>query len=385
MTGPLDGVKVLDLSQIVSGPMAAAMLADQGADVVKLESPAGDPVRGMGPKKGDVSAMFIAVNRGKRGVVADVKTLQGAAVLAALIGWADVLVENFRPGTMARLGFGWEHVHALNPRLIMASITGFGPDGPYANIRVYDPVVQAVSGIAAAQTDKQGQPSLVKTLIADKVTALTAAQAITAALFRRERTGPRQGLGEHVQVSMLDAALAFNWPEAMWNLSFLDDAPPAMPAYGAMIRLWQAADGQVAIGAMQTVEFVALVRSLGLDELAADPRFQTAGGRMRHAKDWTGPVGEALAAQRLETLMDGFVREGAVGGRVNALEAVLDDPQVLHNHSVTEFSQSGAGRVRGARAAARFAGGSGPSARAAPALGEHDVEVRAMLGRQPAG
>jgi crotonobetainyl-CoA:carnitine CoA-transferase CaiB-like acyl-CoA transferase len=327
MSGPLDGVKVLDLSQIVSGPMAAAMLADQGADVVKLESPSGDPVRGMGPRKGDVSAMFIAVNRGKRGVVADVKTADGAALLERLIGWADVLVENFRPGTMERLGFGWARVHALNRKLVMASITGFGPDGPYANIRVYDPVVQAVSGIAAAQTDKEGRPSLVKALIADKVTALTAAQAITAALFRRERTG----VGEHVQVSMLDAALAFNWPEAMWNLSFLDDAPPEMPAYGAMIRLWQAADGQVAIGAMQTVEFVALVRSLGLDALADDARFQTAGGRMRHARDWTGPVGEALAARKLETLMEGFVREGAVGGRVNALDAVLEDRQVLHN------------------------------------------------------
>ncbi|GGI80456.1 CoA transferase [Polymorphobacter multimanifer] len=374
--GPLDGVKVLDLSQIVSGPMAAAMLADQGADVVKLESPNGDPVRGMGPRKGDVSAMFIAVNRGKRGVVADVKTAEGAALLEALIGWADVLVENFRPGTMARLGFGWARCSAINPRLVMASITGFGPDGPYANIRVYDPVVQAVSGIAAAQTDKDGRPSLVKTLIADKVTALTAAQAITAALFRRERTG----VGEHVQISMLDAALAFNWPEAMWNLSFLDDAPPEMPAYGAMTRLWQAADGQVAIGAMQTVEFVALVRSLGLDALAEDARFLTAGGRIRHAKDWTGAVGEALAARKLETLMEGFVREGAVGGRVNGLEAVLDDPQVRHNGALTDFAQGAAGRVRGALGAARFAGGSGPGPRAAPSLGEHDAEVRAMVG-----
>lgn len=267
MAGPLDGVRVLDLSQIVSGPMAAAMLGEQGADVIKLESPSGDPVRAMGPRKGDLSAMFVAVNRGKRSVVADVKTADGAALLRKLIGWADVLVENFRPGTMERLGFGWPVCQALNPRLVMVSITGFGADGPYANIRVYDPVVQAVSGIAAAQTDKEGRPSLVKTLIADKVTALTAAQAATAALFRRERTGS----GERVEVSMLAAALAFNWPEAMWNLSFLDDAPPEMPAYGALTRLWRAGDGQVAIGAMQDHEFGALVRSLGLNALADDP------------------------------------------------------------------------------------------------------------------
>lgn len=375
MSGPLEGVRVLDLSQIVSGPMAAAMLGEQGADVIKLESPGGDPVRSMGPKKGDVSAMFVAVNRGKRGVVADVKTPEGAALLAQLIGWADVLIENFRPGTMARLGFGWEACRALNERLVMVSITGFGADGPYANIRVYDPVVQAVSGIAAAQTDKEGRPSLVKTLIADKVTALTAAQAATAALFRRSRTG----VGERVEVSMLDAALAFNWPEAMWNLSFLEDAPAPMPAYGALTRLWAAADGQAAIGAMQDHEFGALVRSLGLDALAQDPRFATSAGRMRHARDWTGPVGEALAARDLDTLMTGFVREGAVGGRVNRLEHVCDDPQVAHNRAVLPFLQGAAGMMRGARGAARFEGASA-DLKAAPGLGEHDSAVRAMFG-----
>lgn len=380
MSGPLDGLKVLDLSQIVSGPMAAAMLGEQGADVIKLESPGGDPVRGMGPRKtisgkGGVSAMFVAVNRGKRGVVADVKTPAGRALLAALIGWADVLIENFRPGTMERLGFGWARCREINERLIMVSITGFGADGPYANIRVYDPVVQAVSGIAAAQTDKEGRPTLVKTLIADKVTALTAAQAATAALFRRTRTG----VGERVEVSMLDAALAFNWPEAMWNLSFLDEPPAAMPAYGALTRLWAAADGQVAIGAMQDHEFGALVRSLGLDALAEDPRFASGAGRMRHAKDWTGLVGEALAARDLDTLMTGFVREGAVGGRVNRLEDVCADPQVLHNGVVEEFVQGEAGRMRGARGAARFGGMVG-HLRAAPGLGEHDVEVRALFG-----
>jgi crotonobetainyl-CoA:carnitine CoA-transferase CaiB-like acyl-CoA transferase len=373
--GPLDGIRVLDLSQIVSGPMAAAMLGEQGADVIKLESPSGDPVRSMGPHKGDVSAMFVAVNRGKRSVVADLKTDAGRALLRQLIGWADVLIENFRPGTMARLGFDWETCRAINGRLVMASITGFGADGPYRNIRVYDPVVQAVSGIAAAQTDKEGRPSLVKTLIADKVTALTTAQAVTAALFQRERTG----VGARVEVSMLDAALAFNWPEAMWNLSFLDDAPSEMPAYGAMTRLWKSADGQVAIGAMQDREFGALVRSLGLDALADDPRFAKASGRMRHAKDWTGLVGEALAARDLEALMDGFVREGAVGGRVNPLAAVCDDPQVVHSGAVGEFEQGAAGRMRGARGAARF-GGALAELRAAPGLGAHDEDVRAMFG-----
>jgi crotonobetainyl-CoA:carnitine CoA-transferase CaiB-like acyl-CoA transferase len=165
----------------------------------------------------------------------------------------------------------------------------------------------------------------------------------------------------------------------MWNLSFLDDAPAEMPAYGALTRLWQAADGQVAIGAMQDHEFGALVRSLGLDALAEDARFATSGGRMRHAKDWTGLVGEALAARELDALMTGFVREGAVGGRVNRLEDVCEDPQVVHNGAVQVFLQGDAGMMRGARGAARFGNVTG-ALRAAPGLGQHDAEVRAMFG-----
>lgn len=376
MSGLMAGVKVVDLSQIVSGPMATAMLAAQGADVIKLESPDGDPVRRMGPAKGDRSAMFIACNRGKRSVVADIRQADGVRLLEALIGWADVLVENFRPGTLARLGFDAARLRAINPALVAVSITGFGPDGPYASLRVYDPVVQAVSGLAATQTDREGRPSLVKTLVADKVTALTAAQAITAALFRRERTGE----GARIEISMLDAMLAFNWPDAMWNLSFVDEPPAAMPAYGALTRLWQAADGQVAIGAMQTAEFKALVRALDLPELAEDPRFQTAAGRMRDARAWTGPVAEALAARRLAELVAGFVREGAVGGPVNALEAVLADSQVVHNGSVRLFEEGELGRVRGVRAAARLAGEADVGLRPAPGLGADTAAVRAMLG-----
>jgi len=194
MSGPLAGIKIVDLSQIVSGPMAATMLADQGAEVIKVESPGGDPVRVLGPKKGDRSAMFIAVNRGKQGLAIDLKTRGGRTILERLVKWADVLIENFRPGTMERLGFGADRCAELNPRLIFASITGFGQDGPYANIRVYDMVVQAVSGIAATQVDLKGDPSLVRSLIADKVTAVTMAQAITAALLRLRPITPDAGV-----------------------------------------------------------------------------------------------------------------------------------------------------------------------------------------------
>ena len=374
--GPLAGIKIVDLSQIVSGPMAVSMLADQGAEVIKVESPQGDPVRGMGPAKGDRSAMFIAVNRGKQGIAIDLKTRGGRTILERLVRWADVLVENFRPGTMERLGFGADRCAELNPRLIFASITGFGQDGPYSNIRVYDMVVQAVSGIAATQTDLKGNPSLVRSLIADKVTAVTMAQAITAALFHRERTG----MAQRIDVAMLDAAVAFNWPDAMYNHSFVDDPPAPFPEYGALSRLWDAADGQVAIGMMQDVEFVALAKSLGRQDLADDPRFRSMGGRARNRADWAPEIARELAARTKDALMDGFIREGAVGGRVNSLAEVPGDPQVAHNEIIVEIANGAIGRVRGARPPALFAASPAVAAGAAPALGEHGRTVLADLG-----
>ena len=376
MTLPLAGIRVVDLSQIVSGPMAASILADQGADVIKVETPGGDPVRTLGPRKGDLSSMFITVNRGKRGIALDLKQPAAADVLTRLIGRADVLVENFRPGAIERLGFGYERCRDLNPRLIFASINGFGPDGPYANIRVYDPVVQAVSGLAATQTDRDGNVGLIRSLIADKVTALTMVQAITAALFVRERTG----VAQRVDVAMLDAAVAFNWADGMYNHCFVDDAPAQFPEYGAMMRLWSAADGQVAIGFLQNAEFVAMARAVGLDDLAGDERLQSVGGRMRHQAKWAPRLSAALKAADLDTLMAGFVREGAVGGRVNTLAQVPDDPQVVHNRIVAEIDHGPEGRVRNPRPAARFGASPGVTLRPAPRLGEHSRAVLAELG-----
>ena len=379
MAGPLAGIRILDCSQIVSGPMACQMLADQGAEVIKVESPGGDPVRGLGPRKADLSSMFIAVNRGKQGLCLDLKSPRGLEILERLAAKADVLVENFRPGVLARLGLDWQRMQAINPRLIYCSITGFGPDGPYANARVYDPVIQAVSGIAASQTDKEGTPGLVRHLVADKVTALTAAQAITAALLRRAIAGPAAP-GERIEVAMLDAAVAFNWPDGMYNDAFMDDAPARAPEYGAQMRLWKAADGQVAIGALQTTEFVALCRSLDRDDLARDPRFQTMGGRLQHQREWAPQVSAEIAARSRSDLMANFVREGAVGGPVVALIDVPDDAQVRHNGiCVTVAHDHGIGRVRQARPPARFGEAlavPGP----APHLGQHSRQVLAAVG-----
>ncbi len=347
--GPLAGIKILDLSQIVSGPMAAAWLTDQGADCIKLESPAGDPVRQFGARKGNMSAIFVAVNRGKRGETLDLKNPAHHARFEELLRWADVLVENFRPGTMEKLGWGWDRCRALNPRLIWCAITGFGPDGPYANLRAYDPVVQAASGLCAIQSDPDGTPRLMGSLICDKVTALTAAQAITAALFHRERHGEAQ----RVEVAMLDAAIAFNWVEGMYNHAFVEPADPA-PDYAALGRLWPAKDGHVACSALQDIEFVALRQALGNPAALADPDFDTAAGRFGKLPVMFKAMAEEVAGRTRAELMAGFTAAGAVGCVVNGRADVAADPQVIHNGCLVQVDQGNAGQVRVARHPVRF-------------------------------
>jgi crotonobetainyl-CoA:carnitine CoA-transferase CaiB-like acyl-CoA transferase len=381
MAGPLAGIRIVDLSQVVSGPMAAGWLADQGAEVVKVEPPHGDPVRGLGPAKGDLSSAYVAINRGKRQIGLDLKDPAAKRVLARLVERADVLVENFRPGVMDKLGFGYAACAAINPRLIYASITGYGADGPYAGLRAYDPMIQATAGIAATQLSSEGEPQLIQTLVIDKVTALTMAQAITAALFARERTGQ----GQHVEVAMLDAAVAFNWPEGMFNHGWPDQPP--MPPYGRYSRLWETKDGRrVVVGSFQDHEFAALCGALRRPDLKDDPRFNTGRARAANIKLWGPVLSEAVAALTADEFMAGCIEHGAGGAVVSTLDEVLTHPQVRHNGTVVEIDQGEAGRVRTARHPARFSGT--PTAEPKPAgqRGEHTDEVLAELGMAaPAG
>ena len=205
MTGPLRGVKVLDLTSVVSGPHAAMILSDQGADVIKVEAPEGDIMR-----RGSMTPGFVSSNRGKRSIVLNLKRPEELSVLHHLIAVSDVLVQNFRPGVADRLGFGEPAARTINPMLIYVSISGVGETGPYVRKRVYDPVIQALSGLADIQRDTEtGRPRMVRTLIADKTTALAAAQAICAALYNKAVRGE----GQHVRLAMLDVMVAYLWPE----------------------------------------------------------------------------------------------------------------------------------------------------------------------------
>ena len=217
--GPLNGLKVLDLTTMVSGPVAAMMLADQGADVIKIEPLHGEQMRHIGPPHNGVASAFFSCNRGKQSLALDLKSEEGKDVLYKLAETADVLIQNFRPGAIEKMGFSEETLRAKDKGLIFVSIGGFGEEGPYTAKRVYDPVIQALSGATDIQMDREtGRPQMFRIIIADKVTSIAAAQAISAALYARERSGE----GQHIRLSMLETMLSFFWPEGMAGLTYAD-------------------------------------------------------------------------------------------------------------------------------------------------------------------
>lgn len=374
--GPLAGITVVDFSSVLSGPLCTAMLAEQGADVLKVEGPDGDTTRVIGPAKGPLSAMYVAANRGKRLITLDLKQPAAQRIAQALAASADVLVENMRPGVMDRLGLDPQALMAANPRLVYLSITGFGPDGPDAGMRAYDSVVQARSGLAAANPHPQtGEPMLMPGAVCDKLTALTAAQAVCSALVARAR----DGRGRHVQVAMIDAALAFQWPDAMYNHVFLDEPPPPMAEFMVGTRPWATQDGFVTTNAPQQAEFVALCGALGCPDLPLDPRFASTPQRMRHGPELRERLTPQFQRWNTDALVAALAQAGVPAGRVNRREDVVGDAQVQHNAVLAEVPQPGAGRVRLARGAARFDGQAG-APRAAPRAGQHTREVLLALG-----
>ena len=376
-TGPLSGIRVLELTTTVSGPMAAMTLADQGADVIKIEPPlTGDSARYLGPSRGGVSALFASLNRNKRSVVLDLKDDDEREVFLRLVETADVLIENYRPGVLDRLGLGYETLAQRRPELVYASITGYG-DGPYHNRRVYDPLIQATSGTAAAQG--HDEPTNVRTVIFDKVTALTTAQGVTAALLERERTGR----GQHLPITMLESALSYQWPDVMWSHSLVGDGVSDGPAELAdWFPLFRAKDGPVAIilTSDQAVELLSVWRGA---ELHTDPRFATLADRIRRGAEFVDAVNELLADVEVAEVCDTLDAFGIPVARLNPLAEVADDEQVRHLGSVIDAEHPDAGAMRLARPPVPFHGERPTAAtfpaRHAPRVGEHVVEVLAEL------
>jgi len=377
--GPLRGIRVLDFSIALTGPYAAALMADQGAEVIKIERPGfGDVARYVGVSVGGCSALYHSCNRGKRSVALDPHTDEGRVLALELARQADVVIENFRPGVMDRLGLGYEHVRAVNPDVIYASLTGFGPVGPYAAKGAYDTVIQAYGGMAASQKEvDEVEPRFIKQTVADKTTALYASQAITAALFARERGDG----GQHVELAMLDAVASFLWADAAGNEVLIDSDGSLHSSFVATFRPLKFADGYGIVTPTSDKDFPAMCRAFGVDD--TDPRLQTIRDRNAnrefvaevmtaiYAVAETTKVADAMAALEAETAPCGVVLSPAELTQDRHAVAV----EMFETH---EHPQSG--RVRHPRHPAQFGTTPAMLAGRAPMLGEHTDEVLAELG-----
>ena len=377
MPGPLAGIRIVDLTAMISGPVATMMLADQGAEVIKVEPPAGDIVRRMGHDIGGVTSSFASSNRGKKSVMFDLKSDLGRGLLDRLVESADVFIQNFRPGTVERMGIGEDAIRALRPDIVYVSISGFGERGPYRHKRVYDPVIQALSGLADIQTDREtGRPMMIRTIIPDKVTALTAAQAITAALLHRERTGE----GQHVRLAMLDAMVAFLWPEGLVNLTVVDRELPEPRSRLAPDLIYRTRDGYITVGAVSDSEWQGLCAALERPDWLENELYLTPHDRTVNVVKRLAETQEVLLKRTTAEWLERLDEHQVPCAPVLNQRELVDHPQVVANELVELRNHPEMGPYRQARPAARFEGSPSGIAGHAPRLGEHTREVLAGLG-----
>ncbi|MGY3591337.1 crotonobetainyl-CoA:carnitine CoA-transferase CaiB-like acyl-CoA transferase [Bradyrhizobium sp. USDA 4341] len=380
MPGPLDGVRVLDLTGVVSGPFATMFLADQGADVLKIEPIAGDITRRSRAtidKAGEFSALFISSNRGKRSLSVDVKSGAGRDILARLVARADVLVQNFRPGTMERLGLGADELRKRHPRLIYVSISGVGDHGPYVKKRVYDPIVQGLSGFADIQSQPvTNRPQMIRTIVCDKTTAVMTAQAVAAALYAREKSGS----GDHIHVAMLDVMLSYLWPEGMMQYTVVGKEEKFLDANDRPDLVFKTLDGYLTCGTISDSEWQGFCKASGDPELAKDERFATPTARSLNATARINKmqeyIGQYTTAEWLELLDAADVPCAPILRR----SEIIKNEQVVARGIITEFDQPGVGRVRQPKPAAQFAVNPSTIKGPAPRIGEHSREVLGELG-----
>jgi crotonobetainyl-CoA:carnitine CoA-transferase CaiB-like acyl-CoA transferase len=382
MPGPLDGVRIIDLTSMISGPQATMILADQGADVIKVENPdGGDHTRASNNRRNGFSASFLNNNRNKRSLALDLKNPAARDALLRLIGTADVFIQNFRPGVVERMGLGEDVVRSVAPNIVYVSISGFGETGPYAQKPVYDPLIQAVSGLASVQAGSDTErPRLVRTILPDKLTGMTAAQAITAALLHKARTGQ----GQHVRLSMLDTVVAFLWASDMGSQTFVAENIPQQEAASFIDLIYETATTAITAAVQTNKEWLALTRALDKPEWLEDPRFKAPALRQRHINERLAMIQETLLTRPADEWLDRLTREGVPCAPVLTRTQMMTHPQVSANGIVVETNHPEAGALRQARPAARFSKTEAAIRSAGPALGQHTAEILGSLGYSPA-
>lgn len=378
MKGPLEGVRVIDLTAMISGPLATMMLADQGAEVIKVENPAGgDFTRSAANRRGGVSASFLNNNRNKKSVALNLKEPKGREALLRLVAEADVYVQNFRPGVIEKMGLGEDELRRVAPNLIMVSISGFGDTGPYAQRPVYDPLIQGLSGLATVQAGAdERRPQLVRTILPDKLTGVTAAQAITAALFARERTGE----GQHIRLSMLDATIAFLWSSDMGTQTFVDSDLPQQEAASFQDLIYETTTGYITIAVQNDREWQAIIRVLDRPEWAEDPRFLTAELRQQNIDARLDLIQSVIQTAPAEHWLALLEEEHVPCAPVLTRTEMVEHPQVQANGLLANYQHPRAGQIRQARGPSRFSGYPDQHWQGAPGLGEHTREVLTDCG-----
>ena len=372
--GPLSGVQVLDLSAYIAGPYGCTMLADQGAEVIKIEPPDGDNLRHYPSSLQSENRAFIGVNRSKRGLVLDLKTAAGQALLLRLVREADVLVHNFRPSVPARLGMAFEQLSAVNPRLIYCAVSGYGETGPMKDKAGYDQVLQTMTGMCALQGKRGGAPEIIYGSVVDYYAAALVAAGVASALYERERTG----LGQKVGVSLLRSALTMQSARLVWADGEPLDIGRDMRS-GGVTGIHPAREGHLYLSANTARFWKALCEKTGLQDLAADARFDSVRKRAQHATEIVPRLHAALAAHSAlewEVLFGDEVPCAAA----RKVEDMFDHPQVVAEQMIGSTQHAQIGRYRGVTRSMTFSRTPGPQPFAAPALGQHSDAVLSAAG-----
>jgi len=391
MTGPLSHIRVLDLSRIMAGPWSSQILADLGADVIKVERPGrGDDTRSWGPPflkdaaGNDTSdaGYFLAVNRGKRSITLELDTEAGQRAVRKLAAGCDILVENFKAGTLSRYGLGYEDLKAVHPKLIYCSITGFGQTGPKRDVAAYDFMIQAMGGLMSVTGEADGKPGggpqKVGIPIVDIMTGMYATVAVLAALARRDTTGA----GDYIDIAMLDMKAACLANQAMNYL--LSGVPPRrMGNVHPNIQpqdVFACRDGHIVIVVGNDAQFAKFCEVLELPELASDPRYARNEGRVREREQLNASIGERLRTRDLDDWIARLERAGVPCGPINTVPRVFDEPQIKHRQMVRQLPHAVASSVPTLASPMRFRDAVIAYDRPPPTLGQHTDEIRREFG-----
>jgi crotonobetainyl-CoA:carnitine CoA-transferase CaiB-like acyl-CoA transferase len=378
--GALEGIKVVELAQIMAGPTCGMLLADMGADVIKVEKlPGGDDTRSYSePQIAGESAAFMMMNRNKRGIAVNLKTAGGLEVVKRLLADADVVTENYRKGTLEKLGLGYDILQKLNPRLIYCAISGYGRTGPYADKGGFDLIAQGFAGIMSITGEPGGPPAKSGTSIADINAGILAALGILAAVIARARTGR----GQMVETSLMEAAVQQTfWQAAMFFATGVNPGPTGSAhLLTAPYQAFPTQDGWINIGGANQSNWERIVKVIGRPELAEDARFRTNGDRMKNLSQLTPLIAERLRARPSADWIREFEAAGVPVGPVNRIGDMLADPQVASRGMVLEVDHPRAGRMKTLGTPIKFSDTPGEVSRAAPLLGEHTREVLGQLG-----